>query len=187
MDRFGQIGTNLGRARAKQWSTQNPTRGTCGLRSEIVISRGGPTLFNTDSLSAATQLPNNNTSRSRGSGANKYPKSACQISLRRTISCFSLFGLGLTMTVRDVEALLGRAIPELYDDRKGRCTPTSPSDSAHAAFESMAMGWSWALHFCNESIAEDRPHRRGVATRALGRLPAAAAVRRARPGDGAVR
>lgn len=65
----------------------------------------------------------------------------------------SLCGLGVTMAVRDVEALLGRKVPGLYFDREGRIMPTAPCDLAEAAFEGMAMCWSWAFHFCKESIA----------------------------------
>lgn len=57
----------------------------------------------------------------------------------------------------EVESLLGRGVPELYDDREGMNTPTSSSEMVEAAFEGTAMGWSWAVHFCNESIA-DRMH-----------------------------
>lgn len=75
----------------------------------------------------------------------------------------SLFGLGVSMTVKEVESLLGREVKELFDDREGRSMPTAPTDWVEAAFE---------------GPAPPSPP---------GRLPAPPEVQRPCTGDGAVR
>lgn len=57
------------------------------------------------------------------------------------------------MRVEVVEALLGRRIPELYDDSAGAMLATHADEIVEAAFVGMPMGWAWSLHFCNEAIS----------------------------------
>lgn len=79
----------------------------------------------------------------------------------------SLFGLGESMRVSEVEAFLGRRIPELYEDSEGVMLATDPDEVVEAAFLGVPMGWPWSIHFCNEAIS----HAMRVALRKAGLPP----------------
>ena len=41
----------------------------------------------------------------------------------------------------------------IFDDETRRYRDVLPGELLHPVFEGMAMGWAWALHICNESVA----------------------------------
>ena len=66
----------------------------------------------------------------------------------------SLFGPGYTGTAADIEADFGISIAEVFDDALQAMDAAHPSEVLEACFLGMAMGWSRALYFCNETISE---------------------------------
>ena len=66
----------------------------------------------------------------------------------------SLFGLGYSCAASDIAADFGDAIDGVFDDDLQAVIAVDPSEVLEACFLGMAMGWSWALYFCNETISE---------------------------------
>ena len=44
-------------------------------------------------------------------------------------------------------------VDTVWDDDVGNYTTVRDGELMYPVFEAMAMGWTWALHFCNESVA----------------------------------
>ncbi|CAK0846500.1 unnamed protein product, partial [Prorocentrum cordatum] len=66
----------------------------------------------------------------------------------------SMFGLGYTGTASSIADEFGIALDDVFDDDLQAVDPAHPSEVLEACFPGMAMGWSWALCFCNEAISE---------------------------------
>ncbi|CAK0887264.1 unnamed protein product, partial [Prorocentrum cordatum] len=65
----------------------------------------------------------------------------------------SMFGLGYTGTASSVADEFGIALNDVFDDDLQAADPVQPTEVLEACFLGMAMGWSWALYFCNERPA----------------------------------
>ncbi|CAK0891661.1 unnamed protein product [Prorocentrum cordatum] len=66
----------------------------------------------------------------------------------------SMLGLGYTGTASSIADEFGIALDAVFDDDLQAVDPVDPSEVLEACFLGMAMGWSWALYFCNEAISE---------------------------------
>ena len=66
----------------------------------------------------------------------------------------SYFGLDFTASVSEIESLFDVALTEAHDEIEGGRSEVRPDETLEACFLGMAMGWSWALFFCNETISD---------------------------------
>eukprot|EP00959_Pyramimonas_sp_CCMP1952_P004781 100376-Pyramimonas_sp.AAC.1 len=64
----------------------------------------------------------------------------------------SYFGLGFVSTAAEIATDFGTTLTEVYDERAGGPSQVDAHERLEACFLGMAMGWSWALYFCNETI-----------------------------------
>mgnify|MGYP003319328821 CR=1 FL=1 len=46
----------------------------------------------------------------------------------------------------------GVALDEVFDDDLQAADPVHPTEILEACFLGMAMGWSWALHLCQDAL-----------------------------------
>eukprot|EP00972_Heterocapsa_arctica_P017877 2642284-Heterocapsa_arctica.AAC.1 len=65
----------------------------------------------------------------------------------------SWFAIDLAMGQDRIAAIIGGQLLEVYDDDEKTATPVGDGESFFPCFLGMAMGWSWALFFCHDSIA----------------------------------
>ncbi|CAK0843206.1 unnamed protein product, partial [Prorocentrum cordatum] len=66
----------------------------------------------------------------------------------------SYFGLGFVSTAAEIATDFGTTLTEVYDERAGGPSQVDAHERLEACFLGMAMGWSWALYFCNETISD---------------------------------
>ena len=66
----------------------------------------------------------------------------------------SYFGLSFTSTVGEINSKFGFGVTEVCDERVGGFSEVGSDEVLEACFLGMAMGWSWALYFCNETISD---------------------------------
>ena len=65
----------------------------------------------------------------------------------------SFFGLDFRASVREINDLIGEPLGNIYDEIDGP-SPVGDDETLEACFLGMAMGWNWALYFCNEALSD---------------------------------
>ena len=67
---------------------------------------------------------------------------------------FSIAELASWFCIDELLDPLAFGVQRVWDDDQRKFTPVVAGERMYPAFEAMAMGWTWALHFCYESVAK---------------------------------